>query len=231
MRKTGIWELSHLGRFEKHLIFGMTAILIFLALFAKLCEDLLSHELGTFDSVAGRWVRHFSSDWLTRIAIVITYLGSVTTEIALILGVGAYLLFRLNQVWETVILAISLAGGWVLNVALKVLFHRPRPDIHHLVEAEGYSFPSGHAMVATAFYGMLGYLLWLNLRKRLNRSRYVIVFTALLILSIGISRVYLGVHYPSDVIAGFAAGGVCLVACIIGLSAIQYCNSNKRIDS
>lgn len=116
-------------------------------------------------------------------------------------------------------LAVSLAGGWLLNTVLKEVFHRTRPDIEHLVAAGGYSFPSGHAMIATAFYGMLGYLIWLNLKRRDKPAWYVMVLTFILVVAIGTSRIYLGVHFPSDVIAGFAAGGVWLVACVLAFGA------------
>ncbi|MBA4495598.1 phosphatase PAP2 family protein [Paenactinomyces guangxiensis] len=123
-------------------------------------------------------------------------------------------------------LAGNLAGAWLLNITLKSLIQRPRPNLQHLIEVDGYSYPSGHAMVAAAFYGMIGYLVWFNLRTKGKPSWYEIVFTVLLILAIGTSRVYLGVHYPSDVIAGFAAGGVWLVACIKGLNILQYYKRN-----
>ncbi len=76
-------------------------------------------------------------------------------------------------------------------------------------------------MISTAFYGMLGYLLWLSLRERSKTAWPVIVLTVCLVFFIGVSRVYLGVHFPSDVIAGFAAGGLWLIACIIGLHTIR----------
>ncbi|WP_052947880.1 phosphatase PAP2 family protein [Aneurinibacillus tyrosinisolvens] len=83
-------------------------------------------------------------------------------------------------------------------------------------------------MISASFYGMLGYLLWLNLRERSKPSWYIIVVTLLLILAIGMSRIYLGVHFPSDVVAGFAAGGAWVAACIIALHAIRYYKGNKN---
>jgi len=110
---------------------------------------------------------------------------------------------------------------------LKTAFQRARPDIQHLIAVGGYSFPSGHAMVATVFYGMLGYLIWLNLRERSKTAWIVPVLTALLIFSIGVSRIYLGVHFPSDVLAGFAAGGLWLTGCIVGLHAFRKKNQHN----
>jgi undecaprenyl-diphosphatase len=159
MSKEAISPLWSVG---KHLFWGITAGIFFLALFAKLSEELLSHELEAFDTMVGQFIRSFSTPWLTYIAIGITQVGSAQTEVTLMLIVGAYLLFRLKHIWETVLLTSSLMGAWLLNVMLKNIFHRARPDIQHLVEAGGYSFPSGHAMVAAAYYGMMGYLLWLT---------------------------------------------------------------------
>ncbi|MDF9408890.1 MAG: phosphatidylglycerophosphatase B [Pelotomaculum sp. PtaB.Bin013] len=212
---------SLIEKFGKHLTWGIVASSLLLVLFANLAEDLLEQELGTFDASITNFVQSYATERLTSLAIVITQLGSAFVEITLLLVVGGYLIFRLKHIWETVALTSSLAGGWVLNILLKDIFHRSRPDIRHLVEAGGYSFPSGHAMVSAAFYGMLGYLLWMNLRERSKQSWYVIVLTCALILAIGISRIYLGVHFPSDVVAGFAAGGIWLAACIASLHTIR----------
>jgi undecaprenyl-diphosphatase len=220
---------KQLAKFSKSLIWGLSISVLLLALFAKLSEDLLYNELGTFDRVVGELIRGFATPSLTRVAIIITYLGSAYIEIGLMFIVGAFLLFRLKQPWETVLLSISLSGAWLLNTILKELFQRARPDIVHLVKAGGYSFPSGHAMVAAAFYGAIGYLLWLNLRNRSKPSWFIVVCTFALIIAIGISRIYLGVHFASDVIAGYAAGGVWAIACIVGLKEIRNYKSKKLV--
>ncbi|MDK2836289.1 MAG: undecaprenyl-diphosphatase [Thermosediminibacterales bacterium] len=199
---------------------GITVGLLLLLLFVKLAEDLLYQELGTFDAVVENFIRGFTSEGLTRVAIFVTNLGSAAVEISLLLVVGGFLYFRLKHIWEPVILTSSLAGGWILNEALKAIFHRSRPSIQHLVEVGGYSFPSGHAMVSAAFYGMLGYLLWVNMRKNSKPAWYVVLSTFVLIFAIGLSRIYLGVHFASDVLAGFAAGGAWLIACIIALHCL-----------
>lgn len=220
-QKTASYSLKKLAKFSKSLIWGLSISVLLLAIFAKLSDDLLYHELDSFDRVIGELIRGFDTPYLTRVAIIITHLGSAYIETGLLFIVGALLWFRLKHTWETVLLAISLGGAWLLNTILKELFQRARPDIVHLVKAGGYSFPSGHAMVATAFYGVIGYLLWLHLRNRSKPSWYIIVLTFALIIMIGISRIYLGVHFASDVIAGYAAGGVWAIACIIGLKEIR----------
>jgi len=109
----------------------------------------------------------------------------------------------------------------MLNRLLKGLFVRPRPYFEHpLLIETSYSFPSGHAMESFVLYGMLAYFAVLALETW--RARTAVVFgTALLVLLIGLSRMYLGVHYFSDVVAGYAAGGVWLSALITGAETVR----------
>lgn len=185
----------------------------------RMISGFLSGLVAAFDDRITSYVQSFTSDGVTPAAIVITNLGSAPVELLVLTIVSAVLFFRLRHGLEAMMLIVSLAGGWLLNEGLKRIFHRARPAIEHLVEAGGYSFPSGHAMVSMAFYGMIGYLLWSNLRTRLKPAYYVILLTALLVIAIGTSRINLGVHYPSDVVAGFAAGGTWLIVCIMVLLA------------
>lgn len=115
----------------------------------------------------------------------------------------------------------ALGGSYTLNLIIKNLIQRARPSWEHWVVESGYSFPSGHSMASIAFYGMLGYLLWLHRKERGRPAAYILVLTGLLILAIGLSRIYLGVHYATDVIAGFCAGGVWLTTCIYALQWIR----------
>jgi undecaprenyl-diphosphatase len=125
-------------------------------------------------------------------------------------------------------LLAALAGGEALNLLLKELFARPRPFfVDPLLPVTGYSFPSGHAMVALVAYGMLAYFAILALRSWQARAA-VVLGTSLLVLLIGFSRMYLGVHYFSDVLAGFAAGGVWLSALITAMEIIRRRKAGKR---
>ena len=216
-----------LAKLSKPLMWGMAISVSLVGIFAKISEDLIYNELGMFDKIVGEFIRGFTTPWLTRVEIVITNLGSAYIEISLLVIVGAFLWFRLRHTWETVFLAISLTGAWLLNTLLKELFQRERPNIMFLVHADGHSFPSGHTMVATAFYGVLGYIVWLNLRNHGKPSWYCVAVTFILISAIGMSRIYLGVHYASDVIAGYTAGGIWTIACIIGLKEIRNHTGKK----
>lgn len=203
---------------DKSFSLGFTlsvSLLIAAAVFCGICGILFKQDLLLMDKAVSECIRGFATPGLTKIVIVITHLGSAYVEIGLLLLLSALLLFRSKYVPEMILLAVTLSGAWLLNIGLKAFFQRARPDLVHFVQVEGYSFPSGHAMVAAAFYGVLGYLLWLNLRKRGKPAWYVAVLTIFLITGIGLSRIYLGVHFASDVVAGFIAGGVWAAVCIV----------------
>ena len=118
--------------------------------------------------------------------------------------------------------AIVLLSTFLLNMALKWLIERPRPiEGMRLIEASFYSYPSGHSMSATGFYGFLIYLVFRYVDNRWLKIG-LITLLALLILSIGMSRVYLGVHYPTDVLAGFIAGTFWLLVCIIIFRSVNF---------
>ncbi|GHO60671.1 phosphatase PAP2 family protein [Ktedonobacter robiniae] len=108
----------------------------------------------------------------------------------------------------------------VLNQVAKLVFHRPRPTVAWaLVQEDGYSFPSGHAMMSLVFYGMMAYFLF-HLLRRFPWLRIIVVVVMLLLVGgIGLSRIYLGAHYPSDIVAGFLASGIWLVT-VIGVTEI-----------
>jgi undecaprenyl-diphosphatase len=111
------------------------------------------------------------------------------------------------------VLAIVISGGIGLNYLLKQLFLRDRPQLwERILDVSNYSFPSGHAMISLVVYGFIGY--WLA--KKYPAWRWLTTsFTIAFILAIGFSRLYLGVHWPTDVIAGYTAGLVWLLACVL----------------
>lgn len=206
--------------FIANLVLSATLIVIFYSL----SEGVIYNELTHFDQVIGDFIRGYANSPLTKTAIFITRLGSGKIEIALCILFAGIFYFIFKEKWYSLLLIFSLLSGWLVNVLLKFSFQRERPTIEHIVDVGGYSFPSGHAMVSTIFFGMLGYILWRIVEARGNTHWYVVFLTFLLILSIGTSRVYLGVHYPSDIIAGFSVGGLWLLA---NISFLRYVLSNK----
>ncbi|SFR10386.1 phosphatase PAP2 family protein [Desulfoscipio geothermicus] len=189
-------------------------VLLLTLFFNILAWGVVTGAIAPIDRVITDAVRYLTSPQLTASMKFITFWGNTGTLwiIVPLTIIAVFLLGR--RLAGTLLPAFSVTGGWVLTEALKWLFHRPRPNENPLVPADGFSFPSGHALMAVVFYGAIAYLLFINLSPSALR-RLVTAGLALLILLIGISRVYLGVHYPSDVLAGFVAGGAWLITCVI----------------
>jgi undecaprenyl-diphosphatase len=150
----------------------------------------------------------------------ITMLGSAQALTIVVLAAAVILFLR--RAWvEALGLIVAFAGAGLLDAALKLWFHRDRPSVTWALARETtFSFPSGHAMLSLVVYGMILYLI-----LRLSHSRLPDVSASLialpLILGIGVSRVYLGVHYPSDILAGYLAGLIWLLAVIVSLEALH----------
>lgn len=213
--------------FWRDLIVGFVVAGALLYFFTELS---LYHEFKNFDQRMITFIRDFTNPALTTFFIIMTNFGSTIVYIILIISLSAILYFYLDSRWEALMLFCSLLGGWLLNVWLKETFERVRPELNRLIEASGYSFPSGHAMVSMAFYGMLCYILVRHLKARSKPYWYVIIGSIILIALIGISRIYLGVHYPSDVIGGFVAGGIWVITCILALQAITHFSNRRSND-
>lgn len=207
--------------------FILSVLLMFVS--AMIIDEVLEQEIDWFDRAAYDLFHRLHSDSFTADVIFLTDMGAAPALLIIFALVASVLLWFKQRI-EALMLALALGGGGLFNYGLKMLFRRDRPSFEHLVTVQGYSFPSGHAMVSFVFYGMLGYLAWYYLRKR-GIWRWVVplclVFFA---LAIGCSRIYLGVHYASDVIAGFTIGGVWLTACIMGLHLLHwYVEKQKRM--
>ncbi len=171
------------------------AVVGFIALLEEVHEDgLLALDSWAYYLV----VLHMRSEWLTPIMQSISELALPVVLVVMLLVVEAFAPGRRPGVCAAVNLALALA----LNLVLKELVQRPRPEGYRLIAESGYSFPSGHSMVAMAFYGLLVWMVW-----RYERDRFVKALCmgglSLVIVAVGLSRIYLGVHYASDVIAGF----------------------------
>ena len=199
---------------KKYILFSAGTFFIFSLVFAEFAYKLIKDELVYFDQWIIDKVLMIVSPKLTIIMSFFTSLGSSKTLLAfLFIAIVAMLLYKKN--WEAIFLLFGTAGGLVLNEILKSIFQRQRPTLHRLIEVNGYSFPSGHSMSSFIFYGMVCIFLFTFLSSRAIKAIFFFI-TVFLILMIGLSRIYLGVHYPSDVIAGFAAGGAWLAVCIMG---------------
>jgi membrane-associated phospholipid phosphatase len=200
-----------------HLTLGLLAAAGCLWLFGGIAEDIVNSDpLVSFDLAVANVLHELATPPLTTFFLIVTALGSIET-IALVGLIGAVVLGVRRHWLHLGTWLAAVVGSAALNQLLKALFGRPRPYFEHpLVLETSYSFPSGHAMESLVLYGMLAYFAVLTLRSW--RSRTAVVFgAALLVLLIGFSRMYLGVHYFSDVVAGYAAGGVWLSTCITAM--------------
>lgn len=168
-------------------------------LFIELLDDVLEGDLMTLDLLAKAFfVENLRADWLTPIMESISALATPVSLLVLLLVIVAFAPGKRPGLFCTVNLVLVV----LLNVLLKELVQRPRPEDINLVVETGFSFPSGHSMVAMAFFGLLVWLVWHYEKDRTLRLACCAGFL-LIILLIGISRIYLGVHYASDVLAGF----------------------------
>lgn len=163
-----------------------------------------------FDRALIGFVQSMESEPLTALAKGLSLVGSSKLAIGISLMTMIILFFALKHRLELVLFLWVGLGSHLLNTLLKQWFQRERPSIHRLVEQAGYSFPSGHSMGAFSLYGVLAYLLWRHMPSRSERV-LLILFAVLMTGGIGWSRIYLGVHYPSDVIGGYAASGAWLM--------------------
>jgi undecaprenyl-diphosphatase len=158
--------------------------------------------------------------WLETVALELTSLGSAGVLVTLVLLVVGYLLFE-RRFGLAVLTVASTAGGWILEAILKTVFARERPTVvPHLQHVTSSSFPSGHSMLSAVVYLTLGALLARSTTKASLRI-YFIAAAMLLTFIVGVTRVYLGVHYPTDVMAGWLAGFGWAVLCALVARALQ----------
>ncbi len=222
----GIWTFFA-DRFARgeylglHLTIGLLISVAGLWLFAGVTEDVIHHDpLTAFDVAVLRLLRDHATNLGDRIFSAITLLGSPLAMA--VLGVVVAAVLAIKRQW--ILLAgwfAAFAGAGILTAALKTVIRRPRPfGAEVFLHGESFSFPSGHALGSLIGYGMLAYLLIRMVDRQ--RTKTLIVGAALaLVLAIGFSRLYLGVHYFSDIVAGYAAGVLWLSACISGLEIVR----------
>jgi undecaprenyl-diphosphatase len=172
--------------------------------------------MAQFDLYIADFIQSFRAPFLNEVMIFITYLGKWYVVVGLASLVA--LSFVLKKRWHYLTaLIVSVAGGEIIVAVLKNLIERPRPPIiNALLYSDGFSFPSGHSFVALSFYGLLAYF---RFRSAKTKSQKIFFIAAgfFLISLIGFSRVYLGNHWPSDVLGSFVLGAIWLAAIIASL--------------
>lgn len=180
--------------------FNIFIVVLCLILFSVICYGVLSYDSLVIDTKVYSFIAdNIMSDGITSVLKVITELGGV----AFIVLAGVLIFMFCKKIrW---FVTFDLVGVTLINQVIKHIVRRPRPNVLRLVEEDGYSFPSGHSMVSMAFYGIIIYLVYKNVtNKYLKWTLFTLL--SLLILSIGFSRIYVGVHYFTDVVGGFLLG-------------------------
>lgn len=199
------------------LLVGAAAIV----LFVLIGESVMAGATHDLDAAILLWAAQHRTPTLDRAMLEITALGSAVV-LAIVVATAAVFLWLTHHRLSVYILALALGGALVLTALLKVLYGRPRPDIVTPIVTSGSpAFPSGHALSAFAIYGTLAYLIArLGPAPRLRTATWIVA--AIIILAVGASRVYLGVHYPSDVIAGFAIALAWFAFAAAAVTALTY---------
>jgi membrane-associated phospholipid phosphatase len=212
------------------LLAGMLAASILL--FSKLAIDVARGEPTVFlDRAIARWLHSHATGFATELLSAVTQLGGATVLLAVTLVAAVALLMRRRGAYAA-LMGAALAGGEGLNVALKAAFERPRPSFSDpIATAGGFSFPSGHAMVSLTVYGALAVIVAAGAKSR-RAQISILAAAAGLVLTIGFSRLYLGVHYVSDVLAAYGAGLAWLTLCgltLLGVSRLRAARAEVRV--
>ena len=188
-------------KIKEFIIKNLKWIILFICLigFFALAEDVFNKELMNGDIIGYKIVSTFLiSDFATPIAKFVTNFGGAIFLI--VLTIVLVILIKNKKIGISIFSNLVIIT--ILNQLIKRILQRPRPTEYRIIEETGYSFPSGHSMVSMAFYGYLIYLIYKYVKNK-DLKWISIVLLSILICSIGISRIYLGVHYTSDVLGGF----------------------------
>lgn len=201
-------------------IAGWTSFVIAGAIFFVLAWNVAAHApLVDLDARVSAWLHQRATPWLTNLMLVVTHAHSLT-GVAVASMVFAWLLARLRAWYWMLSLALAVAGGSLLNVMLKFAYERARPSFDDpFVNLTTFSFPSGHTAAATLFYGVLAAFLVSRTADRHARVAIVLA-AALLVVLVALSRVYLGAHYLSDVVAAMCSSTAWLAVCLSGVHAL-----------
>ncbi len=198
--------------------------------FAEITEEVIEGESRAFDRAVLLWIGANVPAWLDGPMRAVTALGYYYVVLPLLVAASLAFLYKGWRL-SAVLLVVSTAGGAFLTTVLKAVFRRARPEVIDSGYTAGfYSFPSGHATVAVGFYGALALVLAYHLRGPARLA--ALGAGALLVLLIGFSRLYLGVHYPTDVLAGFLAAPLWLVSVgcvyVLWISAREFRTAEFR---
>ena len=213
-------DLRDIREASRSLLLSLVFSVFFLLLFTWISSAVFADKLERFDIGVRMRVHDFFSPDVTKFMLLTTSLGSIsflTMLFIIIVGIWLALGMKRPAVW----LMIAVGGSIILDTSLKLAFHRARPPAFVGVDPRSYSFPSGHALSSFCFYGVLAGLICSRIESRGIR---IAIWTAAaaLIFAIGLSRVYLGVHYPTDVIAGYIAAAAWVSTLLVAVYSHRH---------
>jgi membrane-associated phospholipid phosphatase len=192
-------------------IVGLASCFFILFILSQLFEEVLEKDAFNFDTSFLLWLHQFANPAFDAIALTITNLGNQNTVVSVFL-VTLLILWWRGYRQEAKIFGLACLGGVVLNTQLKLFFSKPRPQLwQQLITETSFSFPSGHALGSLVLYGCIAYLL---ATRYPQSARIIYLITVIVVIAIGASRLYLGVHWPTDIIAGYGVGFLWLMMCI-----------------
>lgn len=209
------------GELGLHLTAGVVLLLVAVSAFGEIAEDVFGHDdITVFDQHVSRWFHLNAAEPLTSVVLFFTHLHSAPGVLAMATLTALFFHYRKAPYWLLTVV-IAIPGGMLLNVLLKYAYQRARPSFEEpLLTLSTYSFPSGHAAAATLLYGVIACYVVMTSRRWSVRA-LAMAGAVLMVLLVGTSRVYLGVHYPSDVLAAIVASCGWLAVCITALSTLR----------
>lgn len=194
--------------------------LLSFALFVILAKTYDTDFVEYMDIQAIKNIQMLEQANLTFVMEFFSFIGDTIRVIFISIIILVILYKVFHQRIELILFIIVLIGSTTFNVLLKNFFQRDRPNLFRMIIEDGYSFPSGHTMAALSLYGIVSFLVWRHIPKQSGRI-ILICISAIFILGIGISRIYLGAHYPSDVLGAYLISGSWLMFTIWGFINIK----------
>jgi membrane-associated phospholipid phosphatase len=207
---------------------GVISSVSLAVLFVSLTTEIFEMDTQFIDTTVSRLIYSLRTPPLTAFMLFITDLGADYILVGLV-AIIIFLIWKRHRK-EALLFLIITAMGVFINSTLKILIQRPRPLISPMISASSYSFPSGHAMNSFVFYAFLSFYIFHFTRRKLLSS-IVSILCAVLILLIGFSRIYLGVHYPSDILAGYLVGFWWFVTALAIEKTITFLKLFREMES
>jgi membrane-associated phospholipid phosphatase len=221
-------QLLPLGTLVVSLLIGALFCILGGLGFVWLAAQIFSNRFITVDDQIITWLHGFWGPISDQVMLFFTTMGEPVV-LGIFVSLATLALWRRGRWIDAAGLAIAAAGDGILNELLKSFYHRTRPDLFAgLFHLTTYSFPSGHAMGSIVCYGMLAFIGVRLLRQRSHQTILVLA-AAFLVLGVGLSRIYFGVHFPTDVLGGFVAGAIWLIICIQVIRVAEWYAQRRSV--